>query len=145
MSLNKVVLEGRLTRDVELNAGETPVVRNCIACTRRFAKQGEERQSDFIPIVAFGKSAEFIEKYFKKGDPIAIVGRMTSGSYDNKDGVKVYTLDCTVEEINFVDGKKSGSDNTANSGPSNNQGTETTTEAPAGLFSNEGGLPGLFN
>lgn len=110
--MNKCSLVGRLTRDVEARytQGENAscVARFSIAVNRRFKNAEGNYEADFINCVAFGKSGEFIEKYFKKGMAIGITGRIQTGSYTNKDGVKVYTTDVVVEESEFVESKNSG-------------------------------------
>lgn len=104
--MNKVILVGRLTKDVDTrNASETVVARFTLAVDRRFRKDGEQT-ADFIGIVAFGKTAEFVEKYFKKGMKVAIEGRLQTGSYTNKDGVKIYTTDVIAEAVEFAESKK---------------------------------------
>ena len=99
--MNKVVLMGRLTRDPEVrySQGEsaTAVARYTLAVERRFKREGEQT-ADFIPCVVFGKSAEFAEKYFRQGLRISVSGRIQTGSYTNKDGIKVYTTEVVVEE-----------------------------------------------
>ena len=106
--MNKAVLVGRLTRDPEVrySQGEnaTAVARYTVAVDRRF-KRDEEPTADFINCVVFGKSAEFAEKYFRQGLRVAISGRITTGSYTNKDGIKVYTTEVTVEEQEFAESK----------------------------------------
>lgn len=113
--MNKVILMGRLTRDPEVrySQGENAmaIARYTLAVDRRFAKRdgSNEQTADFIGCVAFGKSAEFAEKYLKQGTKIAITGRIQTGSYTNKDGVKVYTTDVVVEEHEFAESKATGS------------------------------------
>ena len=103
--MNKVNLIGRLTRDVETRySGETAIARSTLAVDRRFKKDGEQN-ADFISCVAFGKSGEFAEKYLKKGMKIAVSGRIQTGSYDDKDGKKVYTADVVIEEHEFCESK----------------------------------------
>lgn len=109
--MNKVILMGRLTRDPEVrySQGENAmaIARYTLAVDRRFAKRdgSNEQTADFIGCVAFGKNAEFAEKYLKQGTKIAITGRIQTGSYTNKDGVKVYTTDVVVEEQEFAESK----------------------------------------
>ncbi len=111
--MNKCVLIGRLTRDPEVRAaGETSVARFSLAVDRRFKKDGEQT-ADFINCVAFGKTAEFVEKYAHKGTKFAVEGRIQTGSYTNKDGQKVYTTDVIVEQLEFAESKAS-SDNVVN-------------------------------
>jgi single-strand DNA-binding protein len=106
--MNKVILIGRLTRDADVrySQGEnaSAVARYTLAVDRKFKRDGEQ-SADFISCVAFGKSAEFAEKYLKKGTKIAVVGRIQTGSYTNKDGQKVYTTDVIVEEQEFAESK----------------------------------------
>lgn len=108
--MNKVILLGRLTRDPEIrySAGEEKkeVARITLAVDRRFKRDGEQN-ADFINCVAFGKSAEFIEKYFHKGQKILVEGHWQTGSYE-KDGHKFYTNDCIIEQMDFAEGKKDG-------------------------------------
>lgn len=108
MAYNRCVLHGNLCKDVELlNTNNGGIyLRNTIAIQRSYAKEGQERQSDFINIVAYGKSAEFIQKFFQKGDPILIEGRIQTGSYDKEDGTKVYTTDVVAERIYFAGTRK---------------------------------------
>ena len=104
--MNKVILVGRLTREIELKtAGESSVVKNSLAVDRRFKNKNGEIETDFINITAFGKTAEFIEKYCKKGTKLVIEGRIQTGSYE-KEGQKVYTTDVIVENVEFAESKK---------------------------------------
>ena len=107
--MNKVILMGRLTRDPEVrySAGEnaTAVARYTLAVDRRFRREGNDQTADFIGCVAFGRNAEFAEKYLRQGTKIAITGRIQTGSYTNRDGVKVYTTDVVVEEQEFAESK----------------------------------------
>ena len=118
--MNSVQLLGRLVRDPEVRytQGEnaTSVARFTVACNRKY-KKNSEQEADFISCVAFGKTAEFIERYFNKGSSIALNGRIQTGSYTNKDGAKVYTTDVVVESLEFV-GKKSD-DNSADTSKQN--------------------------
>lgn len=107
--MNKVILMGRLTRDPEVRySGEMAIARYTLAVDRRFKREGDDQTADFINCIAFGKSGDFAEKYFKKGTKIAVVGRIQTGSYTNKDGQKVYTTDIVVEEQEFAESKNSG-------------------------------------
>ena len=107
--MNKVILLGRLTRDPEIrySAGtnSTCVAKFSLAVDRKRAKEGEP-SADFINCTCFGKIGEFAEKYLHKGMKIAVEGRWQTGSFTNKDGVKVYTNDCIIENIEFADSKK---------------------------------------
>ena len=102
---------GRLTKDPDIRytSGEnsTAVARYSLAVDRRYKRDGEPT-ADFINCVVFGKSAEFAEKYLHKGTKLVITGRIQTGSYTNKDGVKVYTTDIMVEEQEFAESKNSG-------------------------------------
>nr|WP_294492557.1 single-stranded DNA-binding protein [uncultured Mediterraneibacter sp.] len=106
--MNKVVLVGRLTRDPEVrySQGEnaTAVARYTVAVDRRFKRDGEPT-ADFISCVVFGRSAEFAEKYFRQGMRVSISGRIQTGSYTNKEGVKVYTTEVVVEEQEFAESR----------------------------------------
>ena len=118
--MNKVILMGRLTRDPEVrySQGEssTAVARYTLAVDRRFRREGSDQTADFIGCVAFGRQAEFAEKYLHQGTKIAITGRIQTGSYTNKDGQRVYTTDVVVEEQEFAESKAS-SDSYAASHP----------------------------
>ena len=100
---------GRLTRDPEIrySQGEqsTAVARYTIAVDRRFRRDGDQQTADFINCVAFGRQGEFAEKYFRKGIKIAITGRIQTGSYTNKDNIKVYTTEVIAEDIEFAESK----------------------------------------
>ena len=112
--MNKVILMGRLTRDPEVrySQGEnaTAVARYTLAVDRRFKRDGEAT-ADFINCVAFGRAAEFAERYFRQGIRIVITGRIQTGSYTNRDGVKVYTTDVVVEEQEFAESKAASEQN----------------------------------
>ncbi|MDE7404774.1 MAG: single-stranded DNA-binding protein, partial [Lachnospiraceae bacterium] len=103
--MNKVILMGRLTRDPEVrySQGENAlaIARYTLAVDRRFNRSGDENTADFINCVAFGKSGEFAERYFRKGTKILVSGRIQTGSYTNKDGVKVYTTEVVAEDQEF--------------------------------------------
>ena len=109
--MNKVILMGRLTRDPEVrySQGEnaTAVARYTLAVERRFNRNNDDQTADFINCVAFGRSGEFAEKYLHKGTKIAVTGRIQTGSYTNKDGVKVYTTEVIVEDQEFAESKNS--------------------------------------
>lgn len=109
--MNKVILMGRLTRDPEIRYSQTsePVViaRYTLAVDRRFKREGEQT-ADFISCIAFGKAAEFAEKYLHKGTKIVVSGRIQTGSYTNKEGQKVYTTDVVIEEQEFAESKSAG-------------------------------------
>lgn len=106
--MNKTILMGRLTREPEVRYSASDsglaIARFTLAVNRRFHKDGEPA-ADFISCVAFGKNAEFIEKYIGKGRQICICGRIQTGSYTNKDGQKVYTTEVVADEVEFADSK----------------------------------------
>ena len=112
--MNSVQLIGRLTRDPEIRYtdGGASIARFGLAVDRRF-KQENGADADFINIVAFGKTAEFIEKYFHKGMKIALNGRIQTGSYTDKDGKKVYTTDVVAENVEFCESKGNSAKNDA--------------------------------
>ena len=124
--MNKVILMGRLTRDPEIrysqNGEQMCIARYTLAVDRKFKKQGDGQTADFISCIAFGKSAEFAEKYLKQGTKIAITGRIQTGSY-TKDGNKVYTTDVVVEEQEFCESKNANNSNSqqSNTANANNQ------------------------
>ncbi len=126
--LNKVILMGRLTRNPEVrySQGEkaTCVAKYTLAVNRRFHREGEQ-DADFINCVAFGKQGEFAEKYLKQGTKIVISGRIQTGSYTNRDGVKVYTTDVVIEEQEFTESKKAAE---TSSTPQNTQGVKSNPE-----------------
>ena len=106
--MNKVILMGRLTRDPEVRYSQgdnaSAVARYSLAVDRRFKRDGEQ-STDFINCVAFGKTAEFAERYLRQGTKLLVTGRIQTGSYTNRDGVKVYTTDVVVEEQEFAESK----------------------------------------
>lgn len=122
--MNKCILIGRLTRDPETrySQGEnaTAITRFSIAVNRRFKNKEGNYEADFPNCVCYGKTAEFVDKYFKKGMAIGVVGRLTTSNYTNKDGVKVYTTDVVVEEAEFVESKNSGGASVPSNAPTNN-------------------------
>lgn len=107
--MNKIILMGRLTKDPEVRYTQTSnvmVTSFTLAVNRRFVAQGQERQADFLPIVAWNKTAEFVAKYFKKGQQVGVIGRVETRNYDDKDGKKVYVTEVIAEEVYFADSKK---------------------------------------
>ena len=115
--MNKVILMGRLTRDPEVrySQGENAmaVARYTLAVDRRQSRnnQNGEQTADFIQCVAFGRSGEFAEKYFRKGMKVLVTGRIQTGSYTNKDGQRVYTTDVAVEDQEFAESKAASQNN----------------------------------
>ena len=132
--MNKVILMGRLTRDpdVRYSQGEsaTAVARYTLAVDRRFRRDGDA-SADFIGCVAFGRQAEFAEKYLRQGTKIAITGRIQTGSYTNRDGQKVYTTDVVVEEQEFAESKAAASEHAGGFQPQNNSNPFQSAPAPS--------------
>lgn len=106
--MNKVCLIGRLTKDIELKTTQSNVkVANfTLAVNRRFVKEGQEQTADFINIIAWGKTAEFCDKYFGKGQQIGISGRIQTRTWDDDEGKKHYVTEVVAEEVDFADGKR---------------------------------------
>lgn len=121
--MNKVILVGPLTKDPEVrySTGDKPmaIAKYSLAVKRKFKREGEA-DADFINCIAFGSNGEFAEKYFHKGMRVAVVGRIQTGSYTNKDGQKVYTTDVVIEEQEFAESKANG------------QPSQTTPQKPSG-------------
>lgn len=111
--MNKVIEMGRLTRDPEISSSNsgTTFARFSIAVDRRFKKEGEP-DADFFNCTAFGKTAEFVEKYLQKGTKVLVTGRLQNNNYTNKDGQKVYDVRIMVEEMEFAESKKDNSQST---------------------------------
>lgn len=137
--MNKVILMGRLVRDPEVrySQGENAmaIARYTLAVDRRFNRNngGDEQTADFITCVAFGRSGEFAEKYLRKGTKMAVTGRIQTGSYTNKDGVKVYTTEVIVEDQEFAESKNaSGSSDGGFSGGSSFSGGSRPEPSGAG-------------
>jgi len=107
--MNKIILMGRLTRDPEVsysNADNSIVlVRFSLAVNRRYAHNIDSAEADFFNCIAFGKQAEFVEKYLKKGTKILITGRIQNNNYTNKEGQKIYSMQIIAEEIEFAESK----------------------------------------
>ena len=141
--MNSVVLIGRLARDpdVRYTTGQMAVARFTLAVDRARGRNRDENNSaDFISCVCFDKQAEFVEKYFTKGKPMALQGRIQTGSYE-KDGRKVYTTDVVAERIEFVDSK---SDRSGGSGGGNSYGSSAPSfNAPAAPMDDQ--IPEGFN
>ena len=109
--MNKVILMGRLTRDPEVRytqTNNTLIASFSLAVNRIFVRQGEERQADFINIVAWSKLGEFCSKYFKKGQQVGIIGRIQTRTWDDDQGVKHYITEVVAEEAYFADSRRDG-------------------------------------
>lgn len=104
--MNKIILLGRLTKDVELRytqTSNTPVASFTLAVNRKFTKEGEEKQADFLSIVAWNKLAETASKYLKKGTQILVTGRLQTRTWDDEQGVKHYVSEIIAEEFDFIE------------------------------------------
>ena len=141
--MNKVILMGRLTRDPEVRysqgASQTAVARFSVAVDRRFKREGEP-DADFFNCTAFGKQAEFIERYLHKGIKIVLCGRVQNDNYTNKDGHMVYSVRVMVDEIEYAESKNASGGNAyggnaggfnGNGGGYNNGGYQGGGSAPA--------------
>ena len=132
--MNSVSIVGRLTADpmVRYTSGDSPtaVARFTVACDRRFKRENEP-EADFISCIAFGKTAEFLERYFTKGMKIGINGRIQTGNYVNKDGVKVYTTDVVCEGVEFTERKADSAQNAP--APEQNQSGDGFMNIPDGI------------
>ena len=127
--MNKVILMGRLTRDAEIrySQGEssTAIARFSLAVDRRFRRENDEQTADFINCVAFGRTAEFLERFGRKGTKFVLEGRIQTGSYTNKDGQRVYTTDVVAENVEFAESKN-------NSSAGNDFGGAPSAPSPSG-------------
>lgn len=112
--MNKTFLIGRLTRDPELrySSSNTPIVNFTIAIDRQYTNKDGQRETDFIRIVAYNKQAENISKYVTKGSLVAVDGRIQTGSYEDKDGKRVYTTDVVADRVQFLDNRTQGTSST---------------------------------
>ena len=109
--MNKVILMGRLTKDPETrytSGNNTAVCSFTLAIDKRFQRQGEERQADFIPVVAWSKLAEFCGKYFQKGRQVAVVGRIQTRTWDDAEGKRHYVTEVVADEAYFADSRRDG-------------------------------------
>ena len=140
--MNKVILMGRLTRDPEVrySQGENAlaIARYTLAVDRRAARREGEATADFINCVAFGRSAEFAERYLRQGTKIVVSGRIQTGSYTNRDGNKVYTTDVVIESQEFADSKRDGNGAAGTYAPPSRQ-DDGFMNIPDGI--DEDGLP----
>ena len=131
--MNNVSLIGRLTADPELKHTQSDLAytRFSIAVDRQFTKQGEEKQADFINVTAWRKTAEFICKYFSKGQRIALNGHIQTGSYTDKDGNKRTSFDVVADNVEFCEAKKqSGNSGNSNSNPDANSNHDMYVDMP---------------
>ena len=115
--MNLCIIMGRLTRDPEVSSSTngTTFARYSVAVDRRFKREGDP-DADFFNCTSFGKQAEFVERYLKKGTKVVVKGRLQNNNYTNKDGSKVYSVQIMVEDVEFAESKKAdGSESTASS------------------------------
>lgn len=121
--MNKAIITGRLTRepDIRYTHDNKAVAKYTLAVDRRYKRDGEQT-ADFINCVAFDRNAEFAEKYLHKGTKIAVCGRIQTGSYTNRDGVRVYTTDVVVEEHDFRESRNAAGSGNSNAGRNENTG-----------------------
>ena len=143
--MNKVILMGRLTRDPEIRYTQASeplaIARYTLAVDRRFQRKdnsGNEQNADFISCIAFGKNAEFAEKYLHQGTKIIVEGRWQTGNYTNKDGQKVYTNDCVVERHEFCE-SRANQQNNSNGIMGGNTNSDSFMSIPDGVA--DEGLP----
>lgn len=115
--MNVVILVGRLTRDPEIKTGNSTVAKFNVAVNRDFKDANGNYGADFVNCVAFGKTAEFLDKHFHKGNMIGITGRINTGNYTNRDGQTIYTTDVAVEKVKFVGSKSDNSASTVDAVP----------------------------
>ena len=135
--MNKIILMGRLTRDPEMRtSGSTQICRYSLAVDRRFRREGEP-EADFFNCTAFGKSAEFAEKYFRQGTKILISGRIQSDNYTNKDGQKVYSWQVIVDDQEFAESKNASN---ASAGSTSSQPRPDASNAGSGFVDIKDGI-----
>lgn len=134
--MNKVILMGRLTRDPEIrySQGEnaTTIARFSLAVDRRFKRQGDS-EADFFNCTAFGRQAEFVERYLKQGTKMVVVGRIQNDNYTNKEGQRVYSVQIMVDELEFAESKNAAAANAGTAGGSNYQPSSRPEPAKANL------------
>lgn len=142
--MNKVILLGRLTKAPEIRYSQTTntkIALFTLAVNRRFVKQGEERETDFINIVAYSKLADFSEKYLSQGTQVNVVGRLQNRSYEDKNGTKKYISEIIAEEIYFADSKKKADESILWQNNSSNTQVADTTNDIDGLIDSADDLP----
>ena len=142
--MNKVILLGRLTKAPEIRYSQTAntkIALFTLAVNRRFVKQGEERDADFINIVAYSKLADFSEKYLSQGIQVNVVGRLQNRSYEDKNGNTKYVTEVIAEEIYFADSKKKADESILWQNNSNNAQPTDATSHIDGLVDSADDLP----
>jgi len=111
--MNKVILIGRLTNEVEMRytkSTNTPVAKFSVAVNRKYAREGEERETDFFNVLAWGKLSEIVNKYLRKGMQTAIIGRLENRKYEDKNGVTKQVTEIIADDIEFIERKREASD-----------------------------------
>ena len=142
--MNKSILLGRLTKAPEIRysqANDFMVANFTLAVNRKYVKPGEERQADFINIVAYSKLAEFANKYLRQGLQICVCGRIQTRNYEDKNGIKRYVTEVVAEEIDFADSLKKEDDSILNSDKPVNIQEHTDTNTGEDIFPSEDDLP----
>lgn len=142
--MNKVILLGRLTKSPEIRYSQTTntkIALFTLAVNRRFTKQGEERETDFINIVAYSKLADFSEKYLSQGTQINVVGRLQNRSYEDNNGAKKYISEVITEELYFADSKKKADESILWREPSKSSQENIDKNDTDNLFDNADDLP----
>ena len=132
--MNKVILMGRLTRDPEIRYAQDnslPVARFTLAVDRRFKRDNSQQTADFISCVAFGKTAEFFEKYMKQGTKFCLEGRIQTNSYTKQDGSKAYSTDVVVENVEFAESKNASSNSGYQAPPQQPQAAPAPAPSPS--------------
>ena len=125
--LNKVILMGRLTKDPEMKSTQSgiSIASFSIAVGRNFAKQGEERKTDFFNVTAFRERADFVGRYFRKGQLVAVSGSLQNRTWDDQNGVKHYATDVIAEEVHFAEAKRDNDGGAGGSQQSNSNGGDS--------------------
>lgn len=142
--MNKIILLGRLTKAPEIRYSQTnemKVALFTLAVNRKYVKNGEERQADFINIVAYSKLAEFSEKYLRQGLQICVCGRLQTRNYEDKNGIRRYVTEVIAEELDFADSFKKEDDSILNSDKPVNTQENTNTNTNEEVFPSEDDLP----
>lgn len=142
--MNKIILLGRLTKVPEIRYSQTnemKVALFTLAVNRKYVKTGEERQADFINIVAYSKLAEFSEKYLRQGLQICVCGRLQTRNYEDKNGIRRYVTEVIAEELDFADSFKKEDDSILNSDKPVNTQENTKTNTNEEVFPSEDDLP----
>ena len=132
--MNKVLMCGRLTRDPDVRYGENQkaVARFSLAVDRKFTREGDPT-ADFFNCTAFGKSAEFVEKYLQKGTKMIVIGHIQNNDYTKEDGTKVYSAQILVDELEFAESKRSSEGSSQQAAPQAESSSGGFMNIPAGI------------